>query len=148
MTENPTILLAEDNPADVFLVREAIRTHELMVHLHVVHDGAAAIQYIDEVEEDAASQQCPQLALLDLNLPKRSGLEVLERLRRSVKCGDIPVAIFSSSRSLQESDNATELRANCFFTKPNDFDQYMRLGGILRDLLREGRQERRLSSGG
>src|SRR4051812_9690862 len=96
-----TILLAEDNPADVFLVREALAAHALQVNLHVVKDGEAAIRFIEAVDQ-ADDLRCPELVLLDLNLPKKSGLEVLATLRRSIKCAKVPVAIISSSRAPAE----------------------------------------------
>ena len=128
------ILLAEDNAGDVFLVREALRAHDVAVNLHVVRDGESAIQFIEAAERDAGSP-CPQLALLDLNLPRKSGLEVLARLRLSAKCGHIPVAIISSSKSMLEATTITQLRADHFFTKPSDYDRFMALGAIVKNLL-------------
>ncbi len=130
----PDILLAEDNPADVFLVREALRLHDLDVSLHVVRDGETAILFIETAERDETAP-CPHLAVLDLNLPRKSGIEVLARLRRSEKCGDIPVAIISSSRSPAETATLTQLRADHFFTKPSDYTKFMSLGAILKRLL-------------
>jgi chemotaxis family two-component system response regulator Rcp1 len=104
------------------------------VNLHVVSDGERAIEFIEAAEYDESSP-CPELALLDLNLPKKSGLEVLARIRRSAKCGNIPVAVISSSRSANEARAISQLRADRFFTKPTDYDQFMVLGGIVKELL-------------
>lgn len=128
------ILLAEDNPADVFLVREAMKAHDLEVNLHVVCDGEMAIEFIEAAEKNGDSP-CPHLALLDLNLPRRSGLEVLARLRRSKTCGNIPVAIISSSRDPGEMVILAQLQADHYFTKPSDYDQFMALGGIIKGML-------------
>jgi chemotaxis family two-component system response regulator Rcp1 len=127
------ILLAEDNTGDVFLVREALLTHNLLVNLHVVRDGEAAITFIEAAEQGDDSP-CPQLAVLDLNLPRKTGLEVLERLRRSTKLGSIPVALISSSRSPNDV-SITHLKADYFFTKPSDYEKFMALGGIIKSLL-------------
>lgn len=129
----PTILLAEDNAADVFLVREALRAHNLSANLHVVADGEEAIRFIEEVEVDDAPSL--ELALLDLNMPKKGGLEVLAHLRRSAKCGQIPVVMISSSRSLGRAKGEPSHEADRFFTKPSDYNEFMRLGGIVRNLL-------------
>ncbi len=130
----PDILLAEDNPADVFLVKEAIRTYALSVNLHVVRDGEAAIRVIEAIEH-GEREVYPGVILLDLNLPRRTGLEVLARLRESIQCGGIPVAIISSSRQPAELASEAGVHADRFFTKPSDYDRFMELGGIIRDLL-------------
>ena len=134
----PTILLAEDNAADVYLVREALRAHNLADNLHVVADGEAAIRFIEEMEkvEDSPSLE---LALLDLNMPKRSGLEVLAHLRRGAKCGQIPVVMISSSRGPSKTKDTPYRDADRFFTKPSDYDEFMRLGEIVSHLLQANR---------
>ena len=107
--------------------------------LHVVQDGEAAIQFIEAAEESETSPSA-ELVLLDLNLPKKSGLDVLARLRRSAKHGSIPVAIISSLPTRARTLDAARLEAaNRFFTKPSDYDEFMRLGEIVKELL-EGAQ--------
>src|SRR3954447_13114151 len=128
--EVPDVLLAEDNAADVYLIKEALRVHQLDVNLHVVSEGEAAIRFI-EATEKGENASPPKLALLDINLPRRTGIEVLTRLRRSTTCGAIPVALMSSSRSLESIGDKIEY----FFTKPCDYDGFMALGGIVKDLL-------------
>lgn len=127
-----TVLLAEDNPADVFLVREAIKTHNLEINLHVAKDGQAAIEFIEAAERGG---DIPQLALLDINLPKKSGLEVLDRLRQSSAYGTIPVAMISSSPSPHKVINLSQESLDHFFTKPSDYEKFMKLGELIRQLL-------------
>jgi two-component system response regulator len=117
--ETKDVLLAEDNPGDVYLVKEALRTHGIFVNLHVVVDGEEAVQFLEACEK-SDDAPCPALALIDLNLPKMDGLEVLKRLRESTKCAHIPVALISSSRQPAETKlNQPPLFANRFFSKPD-----------------------------
>lgn len=128
------ILLAEDNPADVFLVRQAMAEASLSRELLVVDDGELAVDFIDGLDADEVAA-CPELLLLDLNLPKKSGEEVLAHLRQSRRCAHIPVIILTSSSSQRDQENTARLGANFFFTKPNDLDAFLRLGPILQDVL-------------
>src|SRR5580700_7014128 len=95
-TSSKYILLAEDNPADVFLVRQALAGSGVLFNLRVVSDGDEALNFIDGLERGSALG-CPELLLLDLHLPKRDGDEVLQRLRASARCGHTPVVILTSS---------------------------------------------------
>ena len=134
-SELKDVLLAEDNPGDVFLVKEALRAHGIFVNLHVATNGEEAIRFLDAIEESSHAP-CPALALIDLNLPKRDGLEVLKRLREGKKCAHIPVTLMSSSRRPPEVDlDQPPLFANRFFNKPNTLGEYMTLGAIVGELL-------------
>ena len=128
------VLLAEDNAADVFLVQRAVESITVPVNLHVVSDGDRAVRFIEAADQDE-NAPCPELLLLDLNLPKRSGQEVLERLRRSPRCGGIPVVIISSSQSPREKAAAAALGVAHYFRKPSDYDEFMTLGTIVRNML-------------
>src|SRR5258707_2455319 len=108
--KNIITLLVEDNRPDVLMIEEAISLYGLPIELHVVDDGAKAFEFIDRAEGDPAAP-CPQMLLLDLNLPKRSGKEVLQRLRESAKCKDIPVIVITSSDSERDRKDARELGA-------------------------------------
>jgi CheY-like chemotaxis protein len=132
--QRPVILLAEDNAADVYLVQAALQTYDLTLPLHVVNDGQAAIEFIESAER-GDEWPCPALALLDLNLPKRDGLEVLARLRGSAKCGRIPVTMISSSRPPSGLVDGPAPQADRFFTKPSNYEAFMQLGAVVRDLL-------------
>src|SRR5579863_5222777 len=91
------IVIVEDNPADVLLLRAALATHHVNSVLYVARDGDEAIRVLDDV--DNTEIPCPDLIVLDLNLPRRSGFEVLARVRSSEKCGKKPVVILSSSEA-------------------------------------------------
>jgi CheY-like chemotaxis protein len=84
---------------------------------------------------DAGSAPCPVLVVLDLNLPKRNGREVLERIRQSPCCGKVPVAVFSSSDAATDRQEAARLGANRYIQKPSNLDEFLKIGGILRTLL-------------
>ncbi|MDP9054806.1 MAG: response regulator [Acidobacteriota bacterium] len=129
-----TILLAEDNPGDVFLVRRAIEKQGLPVELVVVEEGQAALRYIDRVDADP-SIPAPALALVDLNLPRANGHRILTRIRQSSRAGAIPIIIVTSSDSPLDRDDAAKLGATGYFQKPGDLASFMQLGQVVRDAL-------------
>ncbi len=110
-------LLAEANAADVLLVEEAIALYRLPIRLHVIRDGELAANYFKRAETDQ-SVPCHSLLILDLDLPKLSGKEVLEQVRSGVKCRNIPVLIITSSNSSVEREQLKILGADGYFTKP------------------------------
>ncbi len=122
------ILLAEDNDADVYLVREALTACGIPFELSVVDDGAKAIEFL--------ASAVPDLLLLDLNLPRRSGLEILDFLRASLRCAAIPVILLTSSDSPQDRARVADLSVVHYFRKPSDFDEFMRLGDLVAGLCR------------
>jgi CheY-like chemotaxis protein len=128
------ILIAEDNPGDVFLVRRALASHGLKGRSTVVTDGEAAIQYLDNADSNA-DIPAPDLVLLDLNLPRHEGGQVLARLRKSSKCGQARVIIMTSSESPHDREMVRELGADLYFNKPSDLENFMQLGAIARQLL-------------
>jgi CheY-like chemotaxis protein len=135
MSSPITILLAEDNPGDVFLVRRALDKHGLRhVELIVVEDGQAALRYIERVDADD-TLFCPHLALLDLNLPRATGSRILIRIRQSRRCGTIPIIIVTSSDSPLDREAAAQLGATGYFQKPGDLAGFMHLGQVVRDAL-------------
>jgi CheY-like chemotaxis protein len=129
----PSILLVEDNSADVSLVEEALAEHHVRHALTVIRDGEKAIDYIDAV--DLGNSTCPNLVILDLNLPRRSGQDVLRRMRLSTHCGDVPVIILSSSGAPKDRDEAKSLGATLYIKKPNDLAEYLSIGGTIKNLL-------------
>lgn len=129
------ILLVEDNPADANLIEEALAEEQLPTALHVVADGEKAIEFLDRV--DAERQPRPDLVLLDLNLPRLSGRQVLTRIRRSPKCAGTKVLIVSSSDAPSDREQAMALGATDYFRKPSNLDQFMKLGSVVRNLLVE-----------
>jgi CheY-like chemotaxis protein len=130
--EQLRLLLVEDSPADVFLVKEALREEGLNCEVEVAEDGEAAIAILDRVDARGEGSP-PNLLVVDLNLPRVDGSRVLERLRQSPRCGGIPVIVISSSDSADDRRQATMLAAE-YFRKPSDLDQFMRLGKLIRSL--------------
>jgi len=129
------ILLAEDNPGDVYLVRRALEKHGFReVELTVVDNGQAALRYMERVDSDD-SLQPPDLALVDLNLPRATGNRILTRIRDSRRCAAIPIIIVTSSDSPVDRAAAAELGATSYFQKPVDLAGFMQLGRIVRDAL-------------
>src|SRR5579872_2461550 len=128
------ILLVEDAEPDVFLVREALRHSGLAFNLNVLDDGEKAIDFIDHLDRND-SAGCPRLVLLDLNLPKRTGDQILNHIRNSVRCKDVPVVIVTSSDSPKDKSQTTLLGATEYFRKPSRLDEFMMLGGLVRRLL-------------
>jgi Response regulators consisting of a CheY-like receiver domain and a winged-helix DNA-binding domain len=128
------ILMAEDNRADVTLVREALKVHQLACELQVVEDGELALRFFEALDADA-NLSCPDLLLLDLNLPKVNGEEVLSHLRVSRRCAQMPVIVITSSDSDKDRDMAHRMGAARYFRKPSDLAEFMRLGAVIKGLL-------------
>jgi CheY-like chemotaxis protein len=121
--------VVEDNPADVNLVREALEEHGIEGEVIVATDGARAIRFIQILDAEAAID-CPMLVILDLNLPKRSGSEVLEYIRKSGRCSATPVVILSSSDAADEMATAARLGANRYLRKPVRLEEFLKLGAV------------------
>ena len=128
------ILLAEDNPADVALVREALNKQKIDCDLIVIDDGEQAIAFINRIDADRKSP-CPALLLLDLHLPRRGGEEILKNLRASERCGQTPVVILSSSDSPKDRENAEKNAALHYFRKPSTLSEFMELGVIVKQVI-------------
>jgi DNA-binding response OmpR family regulator len=114
-------------------VREAVRIHDLPLNIYSASDGQQAIEFIAKAEEDDTAP-CPHLLLLDLNLPKVDGFEVLRRLRESKRLSAIPVLIVSSSDSPGDRGAAAALGAG-YFRKTTSYEEFLELGAVLRKLL-------------
>jgi CheY-like chemotaxis protein len=140
MAESPyQIWIAEDNPADVYLIEEALRRHEFAYDLAVSHNGEEMLNKIARMDQDP-SISCPDLFLIDLNLPRRSGDEILAHIRQSSRCRDVPVIVITSSDSPQDRARVRELGASFYFRKPADLERFMAIGGIVRNFL-DGRPD-------
>jgi chemotaxis family two-component system response regulator Rcp1 len=129
------ILIVEDNRADVFLIREAIKQSRITSDLQFASDGEKAIEIIAAADADE-DVSAPDLILLDLNLPRRSGSEVLKQIRLSRRCATTPVLIVSSSDSERDRADATRFGANGYFRKPSSYTGFMKLGAAVREILR------------
>ena len=128
------ILIVEDNNADVFLVRQAIKTAKIQADLHVVSDGEKAIRFIDQADRDDAAPS-PVLVILDINLPRKQGGEVLEHIRNSRRSGHALVIAISTSDSPRDRESMTRLGAERYFHKPSKYSDFMKLGETAQDLL-------------
>lgn len=131
------IVLIEDAEADIFLVREALQQAGLNFQLKVLNDGEKAVDFIDTLDS-SDSMSCPNLILLDLNLPKKGGDQILERMRRSPRCACVPVIVVTSSDSPKDKAETARLGATKYFRKPSHLDEFMQLGPLVRDLLGAG----------
>jgi two-component system, chemotaxis family, response regulator Rcp1 len=118
------VLLVEDSPGDVRLTREAFKDAKVHVNLHVASDGAEAMAFLRR-EGKHADVPRPDLVLLDLNLPKKSGREVLEEIKEDPILMSIPVVILTTSASEQDVLRSYLLHANCFITKPVDLTGFL-----------------------
>ena len=118
------ILLVEDNPGDVRLTKEAIREAKIRNRLNVVKDGEEAVAYVRR-QGEFADQPRPDLILLDLNLPKKDGREVLQDLKSDPDLHRIPVVVLTSSAAEQDILSMYDLYANAYVTKPVDLEQFM-----------------------
>lgn len=130
------ILVVEDTEADVLLVREALEHAGLAFDLQVLDDGEKAVDFAESLDRDRTVSR-PDLVLLDLNLPKKSGSQVLERLRQSSACGDVPVVVLTSSDSPKDRAQVAQLQASLYFRKPSRLDEFMKLGEVVRQILVE-----------
>ncbi|MEM9484798.1 MAG: response regulator [Cyanobacteria bacterium P01_F01_bin.116] len=126
------LLLVEDNAADAFLVRAFLSNSQLPNKLHQVQDGEAAMAFLRQ-EEDYVGAPRPNLILLDLNLPKKDGREVLEELKADPDLQGIPVIIMTGSSAAQDILRSYELQASCYVTKPSDLDEFNRTMASLED---------------
>lgn len=117
------ILLVEDNPGDVRLTEEAFRECDVQVDLDVVSDGDLAIKYLNQ-QAPYEHKTLPDLILLDLNLPKLDGREVLELIKTNSRLLHIPVVILTTSSADQDVHASYNLHVNCYIKKPLEFDQF------------------------
>ncbi|MBI5249805.1 MAG: response regulator [Desulfomonile tiedjei] len=121
---NPVeILLVEDNPVDVLLTKEALNDGKICNRLHVVEDGEEAMDFLYRRGKNA-SCPTPDLILLDLNLPRKDGREVLAEIKQDPSLKHIPVIVLTTSEDQKDILSSYELHANCFITKPVDLGQF------------------------
>lgn len=118
------ILLVEDNAGDVRLTREALKEGRIRNRLHVVSDGEHALRFLRRQDEYADAPR-PDLILLDLNLPRLDGREVLTDIKNDPRLKQIPVVVLTSSRAEKDLLSAYDQHANCFITKPVGFEDFM-----------------------
>lgn len=124
----------EDNRADVFLIQEALAAANLGATIHFVQDGERAIEFFERADRDEAAPR-PDLLILDINLPKKHGGEVLKHMRASRCCGHAKVLVVTSSDSARDRDAMANLGADVYFRKPSEYDEFMKLGPVAKALL-------------
>ena len=124
------ILLVEDNKVDVGLIEEVFEEAKIKNSLHVAEDGEEAMLYLHAEGKFSGSRR-PDIILLDLNLPKKDGREVLREIKEDINLKNIPVIILTSSSAENDITRAYELHANAYVTKPLDFDQFIKVVGSI-----------------
>lgn len=133
--DQPTsILIVEDNKSDEFLIRESIFAAGIVAEIHVVNDGEKALQYFREVDQND-DLPCPSLVVLDINLPKRHGTEVLQEMRKSRRCGGARVVVATSSDSVKDRQDVALYGLDEYFRKPSDYNEFIKLGSVIKHLL-------------
>ena len=126
------ILMAEDNPDDIELTVEALKDSRVRNHLIVVKDGEEAISYLQGKGKYQHAVR-PDLILLDLNMPKKNGRDVLREIKNDPKLKRIPVVILTTSQAEEDIAHTYDLHANCYITKPVDFNQFLKVVKSIED---------------
>jgi DNA-binding response OmpR family regulator len=129
------VLIVEDSLADVTLIRMAMKKAGISAVIQVVDDGEEAVRLFEKADLDS-TVPCPDLVILDLNLPRFKGSEVLRRLRASARCANVPVLVVTSSDSSDDREQMNKLGANGYFRKPSELSEFMKLGQVARGLLK------------
>ena len=142
MTDHPGgrkfhLLVVEDNPGDIALLRMALEGAGLDCELTLIQDGSDALAFIARSGRDGAPGT-PDLAILDLNVPKCDGLEILAAMRADPVFAEVPVAVLSSSSSPRDRAQMEAFRIGRYITKPPDLDDYLKIGQIVKELLTNG----------
>ncbi|WP_420832736.1 response regulator [Nostoc edaphicum] len=120
------VLLVEDNPGDAQLTRIALEDSKISIHLNVVEDGVEAMAFLRKQDKYAKAAH-PDIILLDLNLPRKDGREVLAEIKGDENLKRIPVVVLTTSQAEEDILKAYNLSANCYITKPVDFDQFVKI---------------------
>lgn len=124
MNDTIHVLLVEDNEGDIFLTKEALSQGNMVNRLSIVKDGESALKFLAR-EFPYENEVCPQLVLLDINLPKVDGKEVLDQIKKNEKLKHIPVVMLTTSSSPQDILDSYNKQANCYITKPVDLDKFV-----------------------
>lgn len=127
------MVLVEDNVADIFLVQQAISAHRLNVNVYIMNNGEEAMTFFRQIEADQI--RCPDILLLDLNIPKVDGFSVLSYLRDSDHCRQMPVIVMTSSAASADREKSSSLAASAYFHKPSSYQEFLALGDVIKALL-------------
>jgi CheY-like chemotaxis protein len=125
----PTILLAEDNPADAYLIREALREHAVECTIREASDGAEVLEILHNAASSGLQAEI-DLIVLDLNLPRHDGIEILQHVRDNSHLSGVPVVVLTSSDSPRDRLVANQLGAKCYLRKPSSLSEFMNLGAL------------------
>jgi CheY-like chemotaxis protein len=128
------ILIAEDNPADVKMVRRALVEYDITCELFVMTDGQQAFDIVEKIDSNS-SYPVPDLMLIDLDLPIHDGMEIMQKVRASERCGQIPVIILTGSSSPDDKAVAKKFATSHYFQKTANFEAYLKIGGIIKEAL-------------
>lgn len=132
--ERSVVFLAEDSRGDILLVEEALEKFRVSYDLYIARDGGEALDYVARMGQ-ADGVPCPDIIMLDLNLPKADGIAVLTAFRKHPECANTPVIVISSSDAPKDRERVRALGAARYFRKPSDLDQFLELGAVVRDVL-------------
>lgn len=122
----------------MFLIRESLREAKVDADLHIVHDGEKAVLFFVQADGNP-SAPVPDMVILDINLPKRSGYEVLQQMRQNARCASALVLVVTSSDSERDREEMRRLGVAAYFCKPSDYLKFMKLGELAKGLLAKGR---------
>ncbi|MEO8663606.1 MAG: response regulator [Bryobacteraceae bacterium] len=139
----PEILVAEDNPADVYLIRLALEEHGVTCPIVTATDGKDVLALLS-LEGTA---WLPDLIILDLNLPRHDGIEILQKVRSTTGIAEVPVVVLTSSDSPRDRQNANRLGATRYVRKPSNLEQFLELGAVFKELLMQAAQNRTIADG-
>jgi CheY-like chemotaxis protein len=126
------VLLVEDSEADAVMVEESMQDSKLRVNLHIVRDGIEALDYLHK-RGKYTGVGTPDIIILDLNLPRKDGREVLEEIKEDQRLRFIPVVVLTTSSDEEDIYRSYNLHANCYITKPLDFEQFARIVASIED---------------
>lgn len=115
-------------------MQEILTASNIHADLLFLEDGEQALELVAQLEADPQAK-CPDLVLLDINLPRMDGFQVLARLRKNSRCANVAVVVMTSSAAQEDRTRAMKLQANAYFLKPNDFNEFLKLGEIIKHAL-------------
>ena len=129
-----TIIVVEDNPMDVYLIRWVLQAHELAYELQVIDNADHALEYVNQLTYKERYRS-PTIMLLDLNLPQRDGREILQRVKAIPQGSDIRVVVVTSSNDPTDRRETLALGADAYFVKPYHLNEFMQLGDLIKNLV-------------
>ena len=128
-----TIIVVEDNPVDIYLIRWVLEAHQLSYELQVIENGDYAMNYVNALAQQER-RRSPTIMLLDLNLPQREGREILQRVKSIPEGSDIRVVIVTSSKNPADQRETLAMGADAYFVKPYHLNEFMQLGDLIKQL--------------